>query len=348
LLKSLDDAMQTASHDSVRFALNKIQIRGAAGVVAATDGHALLWQNGFEFPWSDDVLVSRTNVFGCKELQGPVRIAKTKTHVCVSIGPWTIFLLIDKDGRFPNVQSIIPNNTASATHLNVTADNAAFLVKALPRLPGDDDNFSPVTLDLNGEVVVRARADGQDQSTEVVLAGASVTGQAVRYSTNRHLLARALALGFTNGHVLGVDTPMMFEDERRKYVFQGLGKDRVVAPASNDLRLRSDSTNSNNHQSVSRRNEPMKSQRSAAVPAPVTVEHHESANGSSNGTANGQHNQPTTFAALLEEGQSIQNGLRDLLLRTNKLMAGLKAYRRHAKNMQSTLASLRQLQQVEA
>jgi hypothetical protein len=51
---------------------------------------------------------------------------------------------------------------------------------------------------------------------------------------------------------------------------------------------------------------------------------------------------------LLEEFQSIQSGLRDLLLRTNHLMAGLKSYRRQAKMVQSTLASLRQLQQVEA
>ena len=90
----------------------------------------------------------------------------------------------------------------------------------------------------------------------------------------------------------------------------------------------------------------MKSSRSSA--APVPVENPETANGTSNGAASGQHHQHGTFAALLEEGQSIQNGLRDLLLRTTKLMAGLKAYRRHAKNMQSTLASLRQLQQVEA
>jgi hypothetical protein len=77
------------------------------------------------------------------------------------------------------------------------------------------------------------------------------------------------------------------------------------------------------------------------TPAPVE------SNG--NGVSNGQqHHNPNTFAALLEEGQSIQNSLRDLLLRTNRLMTGLKAYRRHAKHMQSTLASLRQLQQVEA
>src|SRR5437763_1351105 len=47
-----------------------------------------------------------------------------------------------------------------------------------------------------------------------------------------------------------------------------------------------------------------------------------------------------TFAALMEEAQFIQNMLRDALLRTNQLLTGLKQYRRQAKAMQSTLASL--------
>ncbi len=90
--------------------------------------------------------------------------------------------------------------------------------------------------------------------------------------------------------------------------------------------------------------------RPGCAPAPVEVNGHGQYDQSDStvGNANGQQHQHGTFAALLEEGQSIQNGLRDLLLRTNKLMLGLKSYRRHAKTMQSTLASLRQLQEVEA
>jgi len=63
---------------------------------------------------------------------------------------------------------------------------------------------------------------------------------------------------------------------------------------------------------------------------------------------NGQHQPKGSFNALLEEAQSIQNTLRDALIRTNQLLVGLKGYRRHAKAMSSTLASLRQLQNVEA
>ena len=61
---------------------------------------------------------------------------------------------------------------------------------------------------------------------------------------------------------------------------------------------------------------------------------------------NGQH-KAGSFGVLLEEAQSLQNTLRDMLLRTNQLITGLKQYHRQTKTMRSTLASLRQLQQLE-
>lgn len=356
LRKALDDAMQSAAHDTVRFALNKIQIRGSSGVIAATDGHQLLWQNGYQFPFKDDVLVPRTNVFGCRELEGEVSIGKTKTHLCLRVGPWTIFLLIDDQGRFPRYESIIPSNTTNATSLRFTMEDSAFLTKALPRLPGNDGDHSAVTLDLNGEAVVRARGEDQDHSTDVVLSRATVSGNPVRYAIGREHLALALDLGFIEGHVINVDSPILFQDECRKLVIQGVGKAHALPPTPNDVRLRSDSSAiTTNHEPVQRRNEPMRSSRppvAQASTAPAPAEHHDNnsnhAATDGNGSTNGQVHQKAGFNALLEEAQSIQNGLRDLLLRTNQLLVGLKAYRRHAKTMQSTLASLRQLQQVEA
>jgi hypothetical protein len=355
LVKALDDAMQTTSKDAIRFVLNKIQIRGKTGVIAATDGHQLLYQNGFQFSFDEDILIPRTNAFQCKELQGAAVIAKTKTHFCVRVDPWTIFFLIDQDGRFPNVDSIIPKVDASASHVRLQAQDIAFLSNALTRLPGNDqDRQSAVTLELNGQAVVRAK--DEKQSTEVVLSGAGVSGKPIRYALNRQNLVHALELGFTDGYVFDVDKPMLFQDDRRKLVFTGLGKDHVVLHSPNDVCLRSDlSEPVNHHQTVpnQRRNEPMKASRPPATMAPTQPVRQELGNGhptesDSSANGNGQHQEKVGFNALLEETQSIQNGLRDLLLRTNHLMAGLKSYRRQAKTVQSTLASLRQLQQVEA
>ncbi len=70
LLKALDDAMHIVSTTAIRYATDKIQLRGQSGEIAATDGGQLLWQSGFQFPWTDDVLVPRLKVFDCTELFG--------------------------------------------------------------------------------------------------------------------------------------------------------------------------------------------------------------------------------------------------------------------------------------
>ena len=339
LLKALDDAMNTVSTDAIRFATNKIQLRGQKGEIVATDGRQLLWQSGFQFPWSDDLLVPRIKAFACSELANAesVAIGKTAKHVCVRVGGWTYYLPIDKEGRFPKAENVIPSKVSTTTHLQLDDKDVIFLAKTLPRLPGDEVN-SPVTLDLNGQVVVRARAEEQERATEAILSRSRTNGPHLRYPTNRNHLSRALNLGFTEIHFASADRPVLCEDQRRKFVFLGLGKDAALAPTDNDLRLVSDAETSSIPQ-LERTKPIMKTTPQVAEPIPST-------NGNGQHT-NGDH-KPGTFAALLEETQSIQNTLRDALLRTNQLLGGLKQYRRQAKAMNSTLASLRQLQEVEA
>ena len=68
LVTALADAMEITDTSSSRWALSCIQIRGSAGRSAATDSTQMLVQNGFDFPWSEDVLVPRTTVFRQKDL----------------------------------------------------------------------------------------------------------------------------------------------------------------------------------------------------------------------------------------------------------------------------------------
>ena len=62
LLTALHDAMLTTDPDPVRFATDHIQVRGKSGTVVATDGRQMLIQDGFEFPWDDDILLSLLSV----------------------------------------------------------------------------------------------------------------------------------------------------------------------------------------------------------------------------------------------------------------------------------------------
>jgi hypothetical protein len=147
-LKALGDAVKVAAPEHVRFTLQKVQLRGRKGEVVATDGKQLLIQGGFTLPWADDLLVPAAAVFGCPDLprDGAVAVGRTETHVGVRVGPWTFFLATDSKGRFPPVTEVIPSEAKGVTVCRLGDLDAAFLAKALPRLPGAGDDLAIRTL----------------------------------------------------------------------------------------------------------------------------------------------------------------------------------------------------------
>ncbi len=68
LLAALTAAADTCDPDSMRYALGHLQLRGEQGTIVATDGRQLLVQNGFQFPWTGDILVPRSKIFASAEL----------------------------------------------------------------------------------------------------------------------------------------------------------------------------------------------------------------------------------------------------------------------------------------
>src|SRR5207244_2663906 len=122
----------------------------------------------------------------------------------------------------------------------LSPDDAAFLVKALPQLPGQGDDHEPVTVDLDGRVAVRARGEGQERVTELVLSRSEVTGPPVRFVSNRLYLARAAHLGFTTLQVSKPTVPVVCRDERRTYVWVPLAPETALLPSEGALRIYSD------------------------------------------------------------------------------------------------------------
>jgi|GEM_PF-3103214 len=57
--------------------------------------------------------------------------------------------------------------------------------------------------------------------------------------------------------------------------------------------------------------------------------------------------QSNSFAAVLHEAEAVKTSLRAAHSQVNRLIAALKRHRRQSKLMQTTLASLRQLQSLE-
>src|SRR5262245_36960492 len=228
-LQALDEATKTAARESVRYALARLQLRGKTGEIIATDGRQLLVQGGFTFPWSDTVLVPRVPAFGLRELaQEPdVSVGRTKTHVAVRVGPWTFLLAIDTQSRFPDVEAVIPRVSSGVSRLHLDPQDAAFLTANVPKLPGSEENMSPVTLDLHAPISLRGR-DEKHGITELVLNRSTVSGPPVRLSMDRRYLVRAVKLGFDKVEISSADKPLVCRADQRLYVWMPLDKTAVI------------------------------------------------------------------------------------------------------------------------
>ena len=231
-LTALHACGRQAGGDSGRFVLSRVQVKGKLGQVVATDGRQALVWGGFALPFAGDLLVPAVPVFGTKELaaQGEVRVGTTAEHLVVRAGPWAVWLAADPHGRFPDVAGVVPASGGSVA--GIDERDADDLLAALPGLPGagaDDDHA--VTLDLDGGVVVRARADGTGEAREVRLTRSTSAGPAARVAVDRRALARALSLGcFTLRLVPG--KPIAAEGADRTFVAVALDPAHIVPPAA--------------------------------------------------------------------------------------------------------------------
>src|SRR5262245_29225494 len=109
-LLALHEASQAAAGQSVGRNLHRILLRGNKGLVAGTDGRQLFVQEGFRFPWKEDLLIPRLDVWKSRELPDEERVgvARSDRHFFVRIGPWTFALNVEQDGRFPAFENVIP------------------------------------------------------------------------------------------------------------------------------------------------------------------------------------------------------------------------------------------------
>jgi hypothetical protein len=64
--------------------------------------------------------------------------------------------------------------------------------------------------------------------------------------------------------------------------------------------------------------------------------------------ANGEEGQPSGgYGALIAEAEAIRDALKDAFTRSSRLVTALRRHRKQSKIVQTTLASLRQLQEIE-
>jgi hypothetical protein len=352
LLDALAEATETSTPDSNRYALECLQLQGHRGQVVATDGRQLLVRSGYHFQWPEDLLIKARPVFACRSLprDQPVEVGRTDTHVVFRAGPWTISCAIQREARFPAVERVIPAASEVETRLRLDAGDARFLESALGRLPGGAENNSPVTVDLNGEVAVRAAASDQpNQVTELVLGRSSYTGSPVCLCTNRALLERALRLGYTEIGFTGVETPFVCRDAGRVYAVQPLSGGSAPAAGAEVIRIESGAATGGERRvgagaESNRRTATVRESRNGHEPAPPADGRNRLSARPAEAVATAGPDQPgTSPAALIQEAEALHAALADARSRTARLIAGLRRQRKQSRLVQETLRSLREL-----
>jgi hypothetical protein len=338
-LDVLDQAAQSTANESGRYALGHIQLRGQSGEVVATDGKQLLMQSGFSFPWNENLLVPSIRAFGLRDLATDenIRIGRIAKEVVICVGPWTFLLGIESNRRYPEVQEVIPRPSTFTCRLRVDPEDATFLINVIPKLAGHGDDHSPITLDLNGKTLVRAREENGGATTEVELARSRVEGKPMRVSLNRMLVRRAMMLGCTEFGFASPEKPVLARDESRLLVLMPLEERGVIPPNKSAICISSASP-FEVPRVPSVPSEPLNPGR-PVMPAPNPNGH--SANGSSE-TAVTREGGPS-IGELFAEGEELRNLLQDASVRLSRLLSGLKQHRRQSRAMQAAMQSLRQL-----
>jgi len=232
LITALRNAEEAVDAQSSRFALGHIQLCGQSGQVVSTDGHQLLIQSGFEFPWSENLLIPPNRVWGHTELASAARVlvGQVDGWVTLRAAPWTLQLKVLEEGRFPRTESVVPLPASAAARCRLSPAELLRLGEALKSLPGAGDPSSAVTIDLNGHFAVRATSTALPDPEEVRLARGKPQGQAMRIASRRQYLERAARLGLREFYLFSPESPLLAESKHDRLVWMPLDPSVIVPP----------------------------------------------------------------------------------------------------------------------
>ena len=325
--RALHEVGRSAARDPGRYAVTRVQVRGKAGELVGTDGKQALAWGGFAFPFAKDLLVPAVPLFGSKELAGEaaVSIGLAKDWLYVVIGPWQVWLCVDREGRFPDVHGAVPRSCP--TRVTFDDRDVGGLLRELPDLPGGHGDGRPVTLDLGAHVVVRGRDDRAGGTAEVPLPHSAVAGPVCRLVVNRDHLGRALALGFRELRVSSPERPVAFRDPDRVLLTATLGPALASPPT-----CESDDAQPPTAVAPS---PPVSTNAQRRTPVPA----HETPPPDRNGHADSAGEQFDPLA----EAEALRLALADGASRAHRLVAALKQYKRERRSLQAAWSSLRQL-----
>ncbi len=346
LWSALGAAVEVTDPDSTRYVLGCLQLKGTQGQIVTADGCQLLVQAGYRFPWDEDLLVPGSPLFGCQGVvdDQPLSIGRTDDWLTLRSGPWTFHRRLQKEGRFPKAESVIPRQEDACSRVQVDPDDAVFLADALRRLPVDSQTSAlGITIDLQEGLTIRAGGDHTRAPVELVLSRSAVDGQRLCLHTDRDYLLRAMRLGLRDLYFYGPEAPVQASDEQRTYLWASLASDHAVR--SNHKAVRIDSVETGPQQSNPVKPASPSKRRPRDMAKDTNGNGKTHANDAASTPANGQANSNSS-PDLIEQAEALRTTLRTGVSQLSDLINALKQQKKNTRNVQSALATLRQLENV--
>ena len=198
-LSSLRQALTFASTDDSRHMLKSAYLdvdakRGHR--IVATDSRRLSVFPCGILPLPESLIVPSTKFLSWSKLEGETRIGAGKGMFTLRCGPWT-YTAKTVEGQYPRWSQVVPAYGGDRT-LELSPEDAAMLIKALPGLPAYDNSHEAVVLHMDGNAVrVFSRQDSKSPESTVRLESSKHEGKgAFSVGLNREFFRDALQAGF--------------------------------------------------------------------------------------------------------------------------------------------------------
>ena len=198
-LPSLRQALAFASSDDSRPLLKSayLDVDAKKGHrIVATDSRRLSVFTCGILPLAESAIVPSTKFLNWSKLEGETRIGAGKGVFTLRCGPWT-YTAKTVEGQYPRWSQVVPAYGGDRT-LELSPEDAAMLIKALPGLPAYDNSHEAVVLRMEGRAVrVFSRQDSKSPESAIRLESSKHEGKGVlSVGLNREFFREALQAGF--------------------------------------------------------------------------------------------------------------------------------------------------------
>lgn len=355
---SLREALECVGSDGSRRVLTGAHLdvsKPQAHYLVATDAHHLYASNSFAFDLKTSLTIPSSRFLLWPEFSADgdwcagVRPATGKEpgYVQIHSNRWRfITRLIDEP--FPNWRNVVPEESRPGTRVELTEEAVATLLQIIPRLPGQDIQYQPMSFTVRDERLYVTGRIKNGTAPEIGIAGARLSGLPVNsVSLNREYVAKALRFGLGTIEIQDSLSVARFSKGGKQMIIVPLRPDAAAAPTTAPTPSPTPQPGPAASPSAPPAEPPTETERKHMPQNPMTAP--ERGNLRSHPATNGEDG--SAFKAVVEQIESIKTKLKETLGDLTEALALIKAAekekRLNEKEMESVRATLRSLQKVQ-